>query len=370
MQDIVHSNITQCQFDFDALSIMPAPELAEIGIEITSLPETQGYWWSGLEYKHIPCKPGIYAVINMSNGHFYIGSAVSLYNRRCKHLGDLHKGKHHSKYLQNAYNRYGADAFRFVIIEHVEHVENLIEREQHYIDTLNPEYNINPIAGSRLGAKCSEEHIAKVLAARRGKPGKPHSRESKAKMSASKKGKKREPFSEAWKAKLGEASKGNTYAKGYEHTEKARRKISEAHKGKPKSETHKARVSAAQKGKPKEKLKGNKGRSGQPLLPSSIEKREAAKRAKREADPTYGKKKAEPYSQGMLSASEFAAQIGLSYNYLHNIITRGIGGEMLDITKIPHHTKKMNGKPVMQYFLNREQQRKAEELLRRHAKLR
>lgn len=40
----------------------------------------------------------------------------------------------------------------------------MIEREQYYIDTLNPEYNILKIAGSPLGYKHSEETIAKFKA--------------------------------------------------------------------------------------------------------------------------------------------------------------------------------------------------------------
>jgi group I intron endonuclease len=33
----------------------------------------------------------------------------------------------------------------------------ILEREQYYIDSFKPEYNINPIAGSRLGSKHTEE---------------------------------------------------------------------------------------------------------------------------------------------------------------------------------------------------------------------
>ena len=40
----------------------------------------------------------------------------------------------------------------------------MIEREQYYIDTLNPEYNILKIAGSPLGYIHSEETIAKFKA--------------------------------------------------------------------------------------------------------------------------------------------------------------------------------------------------------------
>jgi hypothetical protein len=91
MKRIVHPNITQCQFDWTTLNLQPVPELAEIGIEITQLPEPaqeQEYWWSELEYKRIPRKPGIYAIINTINGHFYIGSAVSLYKRRNQAVKD------------------------------------------------------------------------------------------------------------------------------------------------------------------------------------------------------------------------------------------------------------------------------------------
>lgn len=38
----------------------------------------------------------------------------------------------------------------------------LLEREQYYIDTLNPEYNILKIAGSRLGVKHTLEVIEKI----------------------------------------------------------------------------------------------------------------------------------------------------------------------------------------------------------------
>jgi len=36
-------------------------------------------------------------------------------------------------------------------------VDKLIEQEQYYIDTLHPEFNICPIAGSSLGVKHTEE---------------------------------------------------------------------------------------------------------------------------------------------------------------------------------------------------------------------
>ena len=89
----------------------------------------------------IPQTPGIYAIVNLVNQHFYVGSAVNLLKRQQRHLRDLATGNHKNDHLQRAYDRYGADAFRFDILEHVEHVGDLLVREQYHIDTLNPEYS-------------------------------------------------------------------------------------------------------------------------------------------------------------------------------------------------------------------------------------
>jgi acetoacetate decarboxylase len=41
-------------------------------------------------------------------------------------------------------------------------LENLINREQYYLDLLQPEYNVLKVAGSSLGFKHREESLAKV----------------------------------------------------------------------------------------------------------------------------------------------------------------------------------------------------------------
>lgn len=50
------------------------------------------------------------------------------------------------------------------VSSYIKDVRRLIKREQHYIDLLKPKYNILKIAGSRLGAKHSEEVKAKIKA--------------------------------------------------------------------------------------------------------------------------------------------------------------------------------------------------------------
>lgn len=123
----------------------------------------------------------IYKIQNLCNGNIYVGSALNYPQRRKNHLSKLKNHKHHSQYLQNAWNKYGEQNFIFEILEYCIK-ENLIEREQYYIDTLNPKYNICRIAGSRLGMVHSEETKNKISENCKGMLGKFHSEKTKEKM--------------------------------------------------------------------------------------------------------------------------------------------------------------------------------------------
>ena len=114
-----------------------------------------------------PFTSGIYTIVNLVNQHMYIGSAVNLRRRKNEHFKDLEAGKHNNAHLQSAYVLYGPSAFQFHILEYVHNAEDLLSKEQHYIDTFNPEYNIARIAGSTLGLIYSDEAKAKLSAARR-----------------------------------------------------------------------------------------------------------------------------------------------------------------------------------------------------------
>lgn len=100
---------------------------------------------------------------------FYIGSAIQTKSRWCLHLADLRKNKHHSSKLQNHYNKYGKDDLIFIVIEPC-FPEFLVIREQYYLDTLKPFFNINKIANSCLGLKRSKETCDKIRKAKKGKP--------------------------------------------------------------------------------------------------------------------------------------------------------------------------------------------------------
>lgn len=110
----------------------------------------------------------IYRIRNTVSGAFYIGSAVCVKNRMAKHFSDLRKGKHGNSKMQNSFNKYGAEAFVFEVIEPVIAKTLLIEREQFYMDSLKPTLNIRVIAESCLGMKASEETKRKMSEARSG----------------------------------------------------------------------------------------------------------------------------------------------------------------------------------------------------------
>lgn len=103
---------------------------------------------------------GIYQIKNKVNGKSYIGSSTRLNKRWKRHLTDLKCNVHHSLALQRAFHKYGSDNFEFNILENCEETL-LLEREQYYLDSLKPEYNICTVAGNCLGVKQSEETIKK-----------------------------------------------------------------------------------------------------------------------------------------------------------------------------------------------------------------
>ncbi|QLG93523.1 GIY-YIG nuclease family protein [Pseudomonas yamanorum] len=234
---------------------------------------------------------GIYAIQNVISGKRYVGSAVSIRKRWTEHRRDLALGRHKNSKLQRAWNKYGSDQFRFVILEHVESLCDLITREQHWMDKLEvvaSGFNILPIAGSCLGRKHSQEtrdkikaaaigrpfsveNIERLAEARRGQKQSPEviakrsaaltghlvSDETRAKISAANTGKKQPPesiakrlaaikgipFSQEHRLKLSIAGRGKA------QSQEARMKISIAHIGRRHSEEHRKKNSLAQSGK-------------------------------------------------------------------------------------------------------------------------
>ncbi len=195
---------------------------------------------------------GIYFILNSHNGKMYVGSAVDFEKRWKNHRIELELNRHCNVYLQSAWNKYGADAFEFVIVENVADLDKLIEIEQLWIDAsecCNREkgYNLCAVAGSAFGRKASEETKAKLSLA---KSGHIVSAETRVKISAFHKGRKR--------------------------SEETKLKLSLSHMGHKHSEEHKAKMS--------ERMKGNQFNTGRKQSKEQIAKRVAKLTGKKRTD--------------------------------------------------------------------------------------
>lgn len=94
---------------------------------------------------------GIYKIANILTNDLYIGSSVNISKRFHAHKSKLLSNKHENIHLQRAINKYGMDNFIFEIIEYVQNKNDLIPREQYYLDILHPKYNIRTVADSNIG---------------------------------------------------------------------------------------------------------------------------------------------------------------------------------------------------------------------------
>jgi hypothetical protein len=179
---------------------------------------------------------GIYKITNKINNKCYIGSAVKIKRRWNEHRALLRNNKHHSPYLQNSWNRHGEDAFLFEVLETVKIKDNLIDREQHYLDLYESYdktkgYNVCPTAYSRLGYKHPNETKKKISKALKGRV---FTQEWKNKLSKSAIERCKKGISEETRRKMSEAHKGRSaWNEGIPHTEETKQKISDSLKGRP-----------------------------------------------------------------------------------------------------------------------------------------
>lgn len=162
---------------------------------------------------------GIYCLKNTINDKCYIGSAQKLNYRLWNHKHKLIKGTHANNILQNFVNKYGINSIYFEILEPVG-IDKLIEREQHYIDTLKPEFNILPKAGSNAGTIMSEEQKIKIS---KGRKGILHTKDTKRRISETMTGVSK---TKEHSTKVGLKHKGKIVS------QEQRDKISQANKGK------------------------------------------------------------------------------------------------------------------------------------------
>lgn len=197
---------------------------------------------------------GIYLIQNKTNGKVYIGQTRHLHKRWKEHKISLRGHYHRNRYLQFAWDKYGEESFQFRVLEYCA-IEQLDEREQHYLDIYMPKglcYNLaKDVKASRKGMIVNEESRALMRNAKLGKKASP---ETRILMSEMRRGEKHPLFgkrhSETTLEKMRKAHQGQSSPmKGRQHSQEANQKNSEAHRGKTLSTEHKNKISMALRGK-------------------------------------------------------------------------------------------------------------------------
>ena len=182
----------------------------------------------------------IYKIINTTNGKFYVGSTTNTQERFRTHRNRLRKGRHHSKHLQAAWNKYGEKVFVFFVVEDIPQGQSLREAEDRWLaEHVGTEkcYNTSKYSDTPMRGIAKEDHP---------NFGRPKTEEERQAISAT--------LKEFYAQDI-----TNHPRFGKQHTEEAKERIRQKRLadptrywlGKQRSVETKAKVSAAQKGKPK-----------------------------------------------------------------------------------------------------------------------
>tara|TARA_R110000823_G_scaffold45504_1_gene117396 strand:+ start:3125 stop:3970 length:846 start_codon:yes stop_codon:yes gene_type:complete len=270
-----------------------------------------------LTVEDIEMKSGIYQITNTTNNKIYIGSSVNIKARWAGHRSDLKNKKHHSKHLQRSWELHGSGAFEFMILEAVEDSELLLEREQHYLDTLKPYereigYNNCREAANCLGFKHTEKSKRKMSQSRKGHK---HSEETKRKMSEAQKGR---VFTQETRAKMSKS------ATGRKASLETRKKMSQTRKGRKSWNTGiktpqevKNKISETLKGRPSP-MKGKKHSEETKRLMSEVRSGENNARSIMTWEKVREIRRL--YAAGGISQQKLADQFGCSKGCIKHIL--------------------------------------------------
>ena len=213
----------------------------------------------------------VYAINDLTDGKFYIGSSIDVFFRMRRHHLELERGKHANARLQRAWLKHGAGTFSFGICEECE-PGALRSREQMYIDCLGgPDgeflYNVHPRAGARYpqaGRRKSTEARMRMSIAHQKRfadddgtlraqmsavrKGKPWTARQRAALSGPKPGRrwteeKRRKMETAWERRRAAGLR----KRGYKHTAEQRAAISARRRGQKATDRTRAILSAAHK---------------------------------------------------------------------------------------------------------------------------
>jgi group I intron endonuclease len=115
-----------------------------------------------LPYKSDIC--GIYKIVNKVTGQCYVGQSQRVRKRLKEHFRLLRWGKHTNPHLQNAYNKYGSDAFYGAVEVECKNLDELDQLENAFLkgDAWFEEptvYNIADFAKAPMRGKQHSEEV-------------------------------------------------------------------------------------------------------------------------------------------------------------------------------------------------------------------
>lgn len=119
----------------------------------------------------IPDTAGIYVIICVASKKAYVGQAHDLYYRVTEHKRLLRYNRHQNAHLQASYNKHGAEAFTYTVLELVPILADLVEREQAFMDLFSSThtlYNVARAGEHARGHKLSDETRARMRKAHTG----------------------------------------------------------------------------------------------------------------------------------------------------------------------------------------------------------
>lgn len=174
---------------------------------------------------------GVYKITCAVDGRLYIGSSFCISVRWKEHRYQLGLGVHRSRHLQRAWNKYGADAFTFEVLQYEGDRDRREALEQHFLDTLQPfgakGFNSAREVGTTRGIKATDEQRRKKSEAQKGRR---HSEASKELQRLGKLGVLNpqfgKPMTEKQKAALHRSGEAHPWF-GREHSAETRRRLSE-----------------------------------------------------------------------------------------------------------------------------------------------
>lgn len=208
--------------------------------------------------------PIIYAIKCLKNGKLYIGQTIwGPITRFNAHKRSLKAGTHHNAHLQRSWNIHGEEGFVFHVIEKCQQ-DQLDDREKYWINVFGScdrTRGFNVEAGGVGLRRTTIDKTRRILS--KINKGKPMSEEQKRKISESLSGMKIHSEYQKNKWSKERSGSGNSFY-GKKHSIETRMLLSKIRTGKPNkskgkkrkpfSEESRKRMSEAHKGKPRSKL--------------------------------------------------------------------------------------------------------------------